>query len=176
MPVRTDLPELDDLLPTADVIDVKTATGAVPLREFIAGSLGYQPGWMRSLYAVRTVFAKLLRLNTADMPPSGEIRPEDVSFTAGDPLSFFKVIRGEEHRYLLLGVNDNHLTAYLAIIVADDTAPVREYKVVTLVHYRRGAGRLYFGAIRPFHHIVVRSMIRAGLSAHAPDHEEHREP
>ena len=170
MPVRTDLPELADLLPTADVIDVKTATGAVPLREFIAGSLGYQPGWIKSLYAVRAVFAKVLRLDTAGMPPTGEIRPEDVSFTSGAPLSFFKVIRGEEHHYLLAGVDDNHLTAYLAIIVADDAAPIREYKVVTLVHYRRKAGRLYFGAIRPFHHLVVRSMIRAGLARHASDH------
>lgn len=37
MPVRTDLPELRDLLPTADVIDVKTATGAVPLRACTSG-------------------------------------------------------------------------------------------------------------------------------------------
>lgn len=37
MPVRTDLPELRDLLPTADVIDVKTATGAVRCAPVLRG-------------------------------------------------------------------------------------------------------------------------------------------
>ena len=170
MSVHTDLPELADLLPTSDVIDVKTASGPVALREFIAGSLGHQPPWMRSLYAVRIGLAKLFRLEMTGMPPAGGIRPADVSFTPGDPLSFFKVVRGEEHHYLLLGIKDNHLAAYLAIIVADDSAPEREFKVVTLVDFRRKAGRLYYGAIRPFHHLVVRSMINAGLRADAPHH------
>jgi hypothetical protein len=168
MPIRTDLPELDDLLPASDVIDVKTASGPVTLREFIAGTLGHQPAWMRSLYAVRVVLARLLRLRMAGMPPADRIQPEDVSFTPGDPMAFFTVIRGEEHHYLLLGIKDNHLTAQLAFIVTDDSAPEREFKVVTLVQFRRKAGRFYFAPIRPFHHLVLRTMIRAGLTPGHP--------
>lgn len=169
----TDLPELADLLPSSDVIDIKTATGAPPLREFIAGALDHQPLWMKAMYAVRMLFAKALRLRMAGMPPTGAIHPEDVSFTHGS-LSFFKVIRGEEHHYLLLGIKDNHLTAYVAFIVADDAAPIRDYKVVTLVTFHRKAGTLYWRVISIFHHLVIKSMIRAGLRGNTPHHEEHR--
>ncbi len=162
MPTRTDLPELADLLPSSDVVDVKTVTGPVTLREFVAGALGNETVVSRALFAIRVPFARLLRLDMTGMPARTRLRPEDVTFTPGRPLSFFTVERGEEEHYLLLKVVDNHLVAYLAIIV-DDSGPVREFKVVTLVRYLRPAGRLYFGLIRPFHHVIVHFMCRSGV-------------
>ncbi|WBQ06070.1 DUF2867 domain-containing protein [Kribbella sp. CA-293567] len=167
MPAPTDLPELTDLLPTADVIDVKTVTGAVTLRQFVAGALGNGSVPGRALFAIRVPIARLLRLEMAGMPAKTKLRPEEVPFTPGEPLSFFTVLRGEEEHYLLLEVTDNHLVAHLAIIV-DDSGPVRRFKVVTLVRYLRKAGRLYFELIRPFHHIVVRVMCRSGVRGSLP--------
>jgi hypothetical protein len=163
MPTHTDLPELADLLPQADVIDVKTVTGPVSLREFVAGALGNGSAAGRFLFALRVPVAKLLGLGMAGMPPKTKLSPEDVSFTPGDHLSFFTVDRGEEEHYLLLKVTDNHLVGYLAIIV-DDSGPVRAFKVVTLVNYLRPAGRFYYNLIRPFHHVVVRAMCQAGVT------------
>src|SRR3954453_2654583 len=102
MPTRTDLPELDHLLPTVDVVDVKTARGAVSLREFTAGALGHGPVWIKALFAVRMIVARVLRLDTTGIPGAQRLRPETVSFRPGDPLSFFTVERGEEDHYLLL--------------------------------------------------------------------------
>ena len=159
MPTSTDLPELDDLLPDVDVIDVKTARGNVSLREFTAGALGSAPLWIKALFAARIGLALVLRLQTA-IPDTTRVRPETVSFTRGEPVGFFKVVRGEEDHYLLLEVSDNHLIGYLAIIT--DNARPAEFKVVTLVRYLRPAGRFYFTVIRPFHHLVLLSMCRAG--------------
>ncbi|MFI5711289.1 DUF2867 domain-containing protein [Kribbella sp. NPDC051620] len=163
MPTYTDLPELADLLPEADVIDVKTAIGPVTLREFTAGALSLESRAGQALFALRVPVAKLMRLQMTGMPSRTRLRPEDVSFTPGDQLAFFTVDRGEEEHYLLLKVTDNHLFAYLAIIV-DDSGPVRAFKVVTLVHYLRGAGRLYYNLIRPFHHVAIRFMCRSGVN------------
>ncbi|MEV8374103.1 DUF2867 domain-containing protein [Kribbella sp. NPDC056861] len=162
MPTHTDLPELTDLLPTADVIDVKTATGDVTLREFVAGALGNGSFPGRILFAIRVPIARLLRLEMTGMPPTTRLRPEDISFTPGDSVSFFTVDRGEEEHYLLLKITDNHLVAHLAIIV-DDSGPVRRFKVVTLVRYLRKAGRLYFELIRPFHHVIMHVMCRSAI-------------
>ncbi len=164
MPIRTDLPEIDDLLPVVDVVDVKTVRGAVSLREFTAGALGYSPLWIKGLFAVRMVVAQVLRLETTGIPDSRRLRPETVSFTPGDPASFFTVERGEEDHYLLLKVTDNHLIGYLAIIT-DNARPESEFKVVTLVRYLRSAGRFYYNLIRPFHHVVVLSMARTGAKS-----------
>ena len=165
MPTRTDLPELDDLLPVVDVIDVKTARGPVTLREFTAGALGHGPLWIKALFGVRILLAWALRLETAVPAESFRLRPETVSFTPGDPASFFTVVRGEEDHYLLLKVSDNHLVAWLAIIT-DNERPA-EFKVVTLVKYLRPVGRFYYNLIRPFHHVVLRSMCRAGETSFA---------
>ncbi|MEU4606534.1 DUF2867 domain-containing protein [Kribbella sp. NPDC023972] len=166
MPTRTDLPELDDLLPTVDVVDVKTVRGPVSLREFTAGALGYAPLWIKGLFAVRMVVAQVLRLDTTGIPASRRLRPETVSFTPGDSASFFTVVRGEEDHYLLLEVTDNHLIAWLALIT-DSAQPSSEFKVVTLVRYLRPAGRFYYNLIRPFHHLVVKSMGLAGARSFA---------
>lgn len=165
MPTRTDLPELDDLLPTVDVVDVKTARGPVSLREFTAGALGHSPLWVKALFGVRMLVASVLRLETTGVPDSFRLRPETVSFTPGDRASFFTVVRGEEDHYLLLKVSDNHLIAWLAIIT--DNARPAEFKVVTLVQYLRPVGRFYYNLIRPFHHLVLLSMCRAGETSFA---------
>jgi len=164
MPTRTDLPELDDLLPIVDVVDVKTARGSVSLREFTAGALGHGPVWIKALFGVRILLAWALRLETA-VPDSFRLRPETVSFTPGDPAAFFTVVRGEEDHYLLLKVSDNHLVAWLAIIT--DNGQPAEFKVVTLVKYLRPVGRFYYNLIRPFHHLVLLSMCRAGETSFA---------
>ena len=158
-----EIPELADLLPIADDIDVKTARGPVTLREFTAGALTHSPLWIKGLFAVRMALATVLRLEMKGVPGAGRLRPETLSFTPGDPASFFTVERGEEDHYLLLKVRDNHLVAYLAIIT-DNAHPESTFTVVTLVQYLRPAGRFYYRLIRPFHHLVIRSMCTAGLT------------
>lgn len=156
----TTLHELDDLIPVVDEIDVKTARGDVTLREFTAGALSHSPLWVKGLFAIRIAVATVLRLETATVPDSRRLRPETVSFTPGEKDAFFTVVRGEEDHYLLLKVSDNHLIGYLAIIT-DNERPAT-FKVVTLVQFLRPAGRFYYNLIRPFHHLVLLSMCRAG--------------
>jgi hypothetical protein len=156
----TTLHELDDLVPVVDEIDVKTAHGDVTLREFVAGALGHSPLWVKALFAVRIAVAAVLRLETTGIPDSRRLRPETVSFTPGEKNVFFTVMRGEEDRYLLLEVTDNHLIGYLAFIT-DNERPAT-IKVVTLIKFLRPAGRFYYNLIRPFHHVIMLSMCRAG--------------
>jgi hypothetical protein len=156
----TTLHQLDDLIPVVDEIDVKTARGDVTLREFTAGALGHSPLWVKGLFAIRIAVAAVLRLETVTVPDSRRLRPETVSFTSGEKDAYFTVVRGEDDHYLLLKASDNHLIGYLAIIT-DNERPAT-FKVVTLVQYLRPAGRFYYNLIRPFHHLVLLSMCRAG--------------
>ena len=161
----TTLHELDDLIPVMDEIDVKTASGDVTLREFVAGALSHSPLWVKGLFAIRIAVATVLRLETATVPDSRKLRPETVSFTPGEKDAFFTVMRGEEDHYLLLKISDNHLIGYLAFIT-DNERPAK-FQVVTLVQFLRPAGRFYYNLIRPFHHLVMLSLCRAGETSHA---------
>lgn len=157
------LPRLRALVEGADHVDVKTVEGDLPLRRFLYGLLSWQPGWVRFLYRIRAVLVRLLGMRQKGVPSASEVRPEDISFTPGDRASFFTVVDAEEDRFLVAGVTESHLTAYLAVV----TEPGR-FHVVTIVKYHRWTGPVYFTVIRPFHHLVVLSMARAGVGGARP--------
>lgn len=157
-------PELAPVLDGADYVEFKEIEGEVTLREFVAGALGHQPAVVKALFAARYVLARALRLDTARIPHRPVLRPETVSFTPGEPVAIFTVRSGEEGRFLVLGVDDNHLTAHLTIVAEPVSGARQRFQVGTVVHHHRRAGRFYFALIKPFHHLVIGRMLRAGVA------------
>lgn len=157
------LPELKMYLQDADHTDIKTFEGEVTLREFIAGALSYSPGWMKFLYGVRGVFVRLLGMKQQGIPQNSRMKPEDVSFTPGEMATFFKVYAAQEDYYWVAGAAESHLTAYLSVVVEPITETRNRFYLVTIVHYNRWTGPVYFNVIRPFHHLVVNRMGNAAL-------------
>lgn len=157
------IPEIAPLLEGADHVDIKVVEGAVTLRQFVAALFSYQPGWITFLYRVRAVFVRLLGMRQEGMPRPMKMRPEDVPMTPGGPAAFFTVVAAQEDRYLFAEVVDTHLTAKLGVVVAPLDHERRRFYVVTVVHYHKWTGPVYFNVIRPFHHLVVGRMARAGV-------------
>ena len=157
----TAVPNLPKLLETADHVDVKTITGDVALRQFIAGMLTYSPGWLKFLYGVRWFFVRLLGMKQEGVPGGLNVKPENVSFVTGAPAGFFTVQMAEEGRYWFAAASEAHLTAHLGVVV--EAGQPNRFYVLTVVHYHRWTGPVYFNVIRPFHHIVVRQMMKAGV-------------
>ncbi|MBA9007079.1 DUF2867 domain-containing protein [Thermomonospora cellulosilytica] len=164
MRTTPDIPELRSLTEDADHVDVKVAEAALTLREYAAATLSWQPAWLTALFRVRDVFARGAGLETTAGRMGRRLRPEDVPFTPGAPVHFFTVTEAAEDRYLVLEAADSHLTAYLAIMARPD-GDLNRFEVVTVVKYHRRLGSLYFNLIRPFHHLVVAGMARAGARA-----------
>ena len=164
----TAVPNLATLAETADHIDIKTISGDVGLRQFIANMFSYTPGWMTFLYGVRWFFVRLLGMKQEGVPKGAIVQPEDISFVSGDPATFFTVHMAEEHKYWFAAAKESHLTAHLGVIMEPDS-PQNRFHVLTLVHYHNWTGRVYFNVIRPFHHIVVRQMMKAGVERPFPD-------
>ncbi|MFI7638979.1 DUF2867 domain-containing protein [Nonomuraea sp. NPDC049400] len=155
----TDVAALRTLSDTGDFTDTLRVRASVGLRTFVAGALGWAPGWLRFLYWTRGLFARMLRTaHPVVRPGSGGMRPEDVPFTPGGRIGFFSVVEGVEDHHLLLEASDSHLAAYLAIVADGED----RYRMVTVIRYLHWTGRLYFLVIRPFHWLVVRGMARAG--------------
>ncbi len=154
-------PVLQPLLVKANHVDVKTIDSAADMRTFIAGMLSYSPFWLKFLYEVRWLFVRLLGMRQEGVPLARPLRPTDISLTPGDPATFFTVTMAEADRYWVAEAADTHLTAYVGVIVESLTEGNR-FHVVTIVHYHHWTGPVYFNVIRPFHHIVVRQMMKAG--------------
>ena len=56
------IPAVARIVDGADALDVKSGAADLTLREFAAGFLSYQPGWVTFLYRVRSVIVPFLAL------------------------------------------------------------------------------------------------------------------
>lgn len=157
------IPSISQLADQADVIDIKTIEGDVSMAQFIAGTMNYYPAWVKALYGVRWVFVRFLGMKQNGLPRQQRMQPEDVPMQRGKYASFFKVEAAEPERYWLVSAKESHLAAYLGIVAQTLSGSHKRFYLVTIVHYRKWTGRFYFGVIRPFHHLVVKGMARAGL-------------
>jgi hypothetical protein len=162
------VPELQPFLADADHIDVKVVEGNVTLREFLAGMFSYYPGWLKFLYRVRWGFVRLLGMKQEGIPRMVQLRPEDVSMMPGEKAAFFTIEAASEDAFWLAGAIESHLTAYLGVVredVGDKLGNGRSlFHVITVVHYHKWTGPVYFNVIRPFHHLVVAQMAQFGTT------------
>jgi len=156
-------PELQPFLPNADHVDVITAIGDVTMREFLAGTFSYNPGWLTFLYRVRGKFVRLLGMKQEGVPQFPEVRPEEVCMTPGENMAFFTVKTASEQVWIA-GIEDTHLSAELSVVKEAGENGRFRFHIVTIVHYHNWSGILYFNVIRPFHHLVVAKMAQAGAN------------
>jgi hypothetical protein len=156
--------KVSQLCQNADHFDAKTIEGEAELREFLAGMFSYYPAWIKALYGIRWGFVRLLGMKQENFSKTPQLRPEDIPFEAGKWATFFKVEAAEEEKFWIASATDKHLSAYIVVAAEDLKAEKRRFHVGTIVHYHNWAGPVYFNVIRPFHHIVVSSMMRAGIA------------
>jgi hypothetical protein len=147
----------------ADHVDTKTVEGNVSLREFLAGMMAYQPAWVTALYGIRGVFVRFLGMKQEKQSVSAHWKPADVPMHPGEKAVFFTVRDAAEDHHWVVEIKDKHLNAMLGVIAEPIDAARRRFHVITIVHYNNWAGPVYFNVIRPFHHLVVGSMARAGV-------------
>jgi len=146
------------------VLDIKQAQGPQSLAEFVVACLNYQPAWVSILYGVRAAIVPFLGLRQPGIPRASRKTPAELPMTPGQKYSFFTVEAAAEDHYWIASANDDHLVAYLCIVREPLGENTNQFYVMTVVHYRNWAGPVYFNLIRPFHHLVVGRMARAGVT------------
>ena len=161
----TEIKELKPLLEAADHTDVKVAEGHADMREFIASMLSYYPWWIAFLFRIRAILVRTLGLVRHSSPGKvAALRPEDVHLTPGETAAFFIVRFARENTYWVAETPpDKHLRAYIAVVAERLKENINRFHVLTIVHYQHWTGPVYFNLIRPFHHLVVRKMMKAAL-------------
>lgn len=157
---------MQPFLAGADHVDTKSVKGAVSLDRFLMGMLTYSPWWLRILYGLRAGVAKVLGLNEQRKEADSiDFMPRQISFRTDEKALFFKVRIAKKNEYWIAETPvDKHLKAYVAILAQPAESEYTDFQVVTMVHYKHWTGPVYFNLIRPFHHLVVSRMARAGVS------------
>jgi hypothetical protein len=157
--------ELIPLMEGADHYDIKSMQIQITLREFIAVMLSYSPWWIRLLIQIREVLVRILGLERhPKQEKSPHWLPEEIPFTVNEPVDLFIVRFARENEYWVTETpEDKHLRAYIAVIMEPLKESTNRFHVLTIVKYKHWTGPVYFNLIRPFHHLVVRRMMKAVL-------------
>jgi hypothetical protein len=133
-------------LPAGDTHDVDA------LVRLIATSA---PRWAEQLMWLRDRIVSLVGLRRSEKAPRNTstalLRP-------GDKLSIFQVLDRSDNE-IMFGADDKHLDFRASLLVQRDAA--RPSAVLsTVVRYNNWLGRVYFFFVRPFHRLIVASLLR----------------
>ncbi|AMK10137.1 DUF2867 domain-containing protein [Pseudodesulfovibrio indicus] len=157
------LPGMAGLTQGADHVDVHTMEGTGSVADVAAALLSHRPGWMVFLWKVRTVLLRLLGQGGRIVPEPARLTGATLPKSVGDKASFLTVIRSDGESHWVAGAGESHLDAEVGVVAEPLAGGRSRFHVVTVVRYRNPAGRIYFNVIRPFHHLVVDSALRAAL-------------
>jgi hypothetical protein len=159
-------PELEEYFRNIDHYDIKSIIADTRLRAFIAGMLSYYPWWIVALFRIREIMVRVLGLAKHEKPEAPPcLKPEDVSFTPGQNASFFIVRQAKENTYWVAETpEDKHLSAYFGVFTEELENHRSKFHVFTTLRYKHWSGPVYFNIIRPFHHLVVAKMMKAGAT------------
>ena len=157
---------LSRFLAEADHVDVKSSEGKGSVREFVAGMLSYQPGWMRVLWRVRVWLLKSLGQGEQQIPEKSRFTKDSLPVIPGEKADFFEILEFDDKKFWVATGKEKHLEGVLAVVAEPVSAQsdIKRFYVITIVIYRNFAGRLYFNIIRPFHHLVVKFSMKSALS------------
>ena len=141
----------------ADAFAVRLPKGAQSDVDALVRALASStPWWVTVLLRIRDRAVSLIGLKT-----SGGVEhdaAQRTTFQPGDRAGLF-TIYARTHDEILMGADDRHLNFRASMLVRREGAGMAAV-FTTVVHYNRGLGRVYFFFVRPFHRLIIPSMLR----------------
>jgi Protein of unknown function (DUF2867) len=126
---------------------------------------GPRPRWIAALMKMRGVFARAIGLKH---PASSEVGEIDASaarrpYAVGERAGIFPV-QSVQVNEVILGLDDKHLNFRVSVLryLKSD---IEKVAVTTVVELNNGLGRAYLFVIKPFHKLIVRSILQNAIDA-----------
>jgi len=119
------------------------------------------PQWIGVLAKLRDQAVSIFALKPCILEP-GQLKAQK-SFKVGDRLGIFR-IRAKNNQEIVMGENDKHLDFCVSLHLCPilESAMDSHRQTVTLstvVRFNTLFGRVYFAVIKPFHKIIVQTLL-----------------
>lgn len=113
---------------------------AITSDEFFDMAFNHSPAWVNGLMKLRNTIVKPLGLEVG--------------------MRFADTICEQNAQEIVFGMPDKHLTFYAALWCGEKESGGQTFTITTVVKFNNRLGRLYFFFIRPFHKVIIRSMLK----------------
>ncbi|OKK21786.1 hypothetical protein AMK16_00330 [Streptomyces sp. CB00455] len=139
----------------AVAVDLPAGTSAI---EFTRMVFTGTPEWVHRLLAVRDAVFAPFGLQSQNRVPT-----EDIRIEPGLKMGPFRLLMVSEEE-VLGGDDDKHLDFRTSFAVRPSSSGEgTEGVCTTVVRFHRPAGRLYFKAIQPLHHLIVPHVVAGAV-------------
>lgn len=117
------------------------------------------PPWVEVLFKLRNILVKPFGLETGQDEKNEMLRECITKGTSKGMIS----LAGKSPEETVLLLSDKHLNAYVSVYLEEPDKDRKNVTVTTLVRFHYWLGYVYFYTICPFHHLVVRSVLKSTI-------------
>lgn len=119
------------------------------------------PKWIEKLFRLRNSIVSLFGLKTAGDMKNREKQLQNFKCEPGEQLGLFKVFAITENE-VVLGEDDKHLNFRVSLFLKKLSSETSSKKLIisTTVTFNNRFGRIYFLPVRPFHKLIVPTMLK----------------
>jgi len=120
------------------------------------------PKWVGKLFTLRNKIVSIFGLKTSGDIDNRERQLANFKCEPGEQLGLFKVFAKTENE-VILGEDDKHLNFRVSLFFEQQTngSEKKELTITTTVEFNNWFGRFYFMPVRPFHKLIVPTMLKA---------------
>lgn len=119
------------------------------------------PKWIDKLFAFRNKLAGLLGLKTSGKITDRQKMLDNFKCEKGEQIGLFKVFDKTDDE-IILGEDDKHLNFRVSLFIdkQNENKAGKNLIISTTVKFNNWFGRLYFLPVRPFHKLIVPTMLK----------------
>ena len=124
------------------------------------------PKWVEKMFVLRNKIVSVIGLKTSGNTKDRQKQLENFKGEKGEQLGLFKVF-DKTNDEVVLGEDDKHLNFRVSLLLNKHKTDLtkKEVTITTTVKFNNLFGRLYFLVVRPFHKMIVPTMLR-GIITH----------
>jgi Protein of unknown function (DUF2867) len=117
------------------------------------------PKWVSILFNLRNKIVAVFGLKTSKNGLNREEQLNNFKCEPNEQMGLFKVYHKTENE-VILGEDDKHLNFRVSLYLEDTENLKKNLIISTTVEFHNWLGRLYFLPVRPFHQLIVPSMLK----------------
>ncbi len=119
------------------------------------------PKWIDKLFAFRNKLASLFGLKTSGKIADKQKIIDNFTCEKGEQLGLFKVFEKTSDE-IILGEDDKHLNFRVSLFIdkENENKTKKNLIITTTVKFNNWFGLLYFLPVRPFHKLIVPTMLK----------------
>jgi len=146
-----------------DAFSVDTPAGTFGDVDSLARASAQLPRWVDWLMALRNRVVRVFGLITE--PAETPLDAADRAIVPGSAVGIFLVLARSADE-ILMGLDDKHLDFRFALTLQTRTDGERAIATTT-VRFNNIWGRLYFAVVKPFHKLIIPTMLRSAVASRA---------